>query len=206
MKLIDLKKQTLQLMLVEDEEITNEDILNGNEDYSQYLNNFIGSFNGAISRGIITKIIPYKSFFITFDESNVKNKTIKTDTREKANDIYEIEQVFYIDERGKYKNTQFQLIGNYIILDGVKNVNCKYEVVYSPTIRIVEDDENNLELTDLGISNEFANAIKYYIKADLYEQDDATLAVNSRNIFENYISVHSQKGLKTVQTEIESEW
>ncbi len=64
----------------------------------------------------------------------------------------------------------------YLDKDGV------YYVDYMVSINPPIDDEK-----DIPIPDELARIIPYYIKADLYEEEEPSLSAQSRNVFEGYL-------------------
>ena len=71
--------------------------------------------------------------------------------------------------------------GNTIVLPKLKGDD-KYIVMYKPKIdRIALTAASN---TEINIPNEVADLIPYFIKSELYEEDEPKLAVQARNIFE----------------------
>lgn len=72
-----------------------------------------------------------------------------------------------------------------------------FNIEYTPKLEMVSvTTDNNLELE---IPETLARIIPYFVKADLYEQDEPQLAATARNIFENALTEYVSFGITRKQ-------
>jgi hypothetical protein len=75
-----------------------------------------------------------------------------------------------------------------------------FEIEYTPKIQIVNvNTPNDLEL---NVPEAMARMIPYFIKADIYEQDEPEVAATARNIFESALTEYISFGMDRKQRQL----
>lgn len=192
MDINQIKKEALRLMFA-----TYSDTLKDNgeersvdemteENYTQYLANMDGAINrclkrlesvGAVQRKTVAFILPF-----TDDEGKAVNcgyvkKALPSDCRKVDRVVYSNSSTYYFDE-----DHPFKILSGDIVLKA--HSAGTYEIVYFPKVQIQVSYPSNFDLSQMGIGDEFAVLIPYYIKAELYEEDEPAQATQARNLFE----------------------
>lgn len=175
MKYIDIKNNALRLMGILPESASDE----YEEAYSDYRVGMNMSISRAIDRMRSLGSIPTKTVkFPTVQKSDYYNFGL-SELKVKG----ELKSIKSIQD-GVILETPFVVFDNRIFAYLEKGIS--YFSEYVPTdFEIV--DENEIDLPD-----ELARIIPYYVKADLYEEEEPSLASLSRNLFESYLEEYRQ--------------
>lgn len=188
MTLGELKIAILKLISNTNDDLTVDNLieLESDDNYNTILKNCRESINRALTRLLTEKKIPYATLYIT-PETNVSlqvNNTNRYKLKDLSNDINTIINVIYEDTDGNsVGRNQLRVEGEYLVLPNLtKGI---YIVVYLPNITIKADMSNNEEI---NIPEHICSLIPYFVKADLYEEDEPNLAMASRNYFESAIA------------------
>lgn len=72
-------------------------------------------------------------------------------------------------------------------------------IEYIPVVQNITANTNNN--TEINLPQQLATIIPYFVKADLYEQDEPELAATSRNIFESALTEYVSFGLPNKQNQ-----
>lgn len=186
MKLKELKVEALRLMFANaDDILTSEDfgVYTNDEKYKIYLD----AMNGAINRCLndikqrrvndtITldipsdKLMPMGKYMYSVFLGGLTPK------------VLEVKRLVAIDKYGKFNpNVNFHMIGNSIIFenDGAKTYTLEY---YEDLPVITETSDNEQELR---ISSDIMALIPYYIKGDVFRDDEPSEASVARNFYES---------------------
>ena len=96
-------------------------------------------------------------------------------------DFFDVERVVRETERGEYDGDYGYIReGNVLVFENVSDV--KYILIYKPKLtRIKSYDSND---TELDIPEDIAAHIPYFIKGDLYRDDEPGEAAEARNWYE----------------------
>lgn len=178
MKYIDIKKDALRLMGIIPDTVENE------YDTSKIRTYLIGMNNSilrAIDRMKSLSLIPPKIIELNAREKN-ENATYSLSELGISGEITEVLKL----EGLSLKEADFVVINGSISLYVEKGR--KYFIKYIPhnTTNISDNDESD-------IPDELARLIPYFIKADLYEEEEPSLAITSRNMFEGYLKEYADK-------------
>jgi hypothetical protein len=115
-------------------------------------------------------------------------------------DFYEISRVTYTDEYGYYYGSiDFQRESDTLILfhtDG------EYHLVYYAEPPIIQDVTNTPDSTEVTFRNELLRIIPYYIKGELYEEDQPELAAQAMALFEQKLA-RTRRRTTNIQREID---
>ena len=183
MKLGEIKLEALVLMnIISDGKLQLEkmsDYLNENK-YKKYLLSMDQSINRAIdiinTRNVLKeKILDLKNLDYKI---NVNNVIL---TLNQINDFKKIKKIIKIGDC--VENLKFETISDNLII----YTNIGYDdikIVYYPKIVSFENLNDNDELP---ISNELARIIPYYVKYDLYQEDEPSLSMMAKTVFDSLI-------------------
>lgn len=208
MKLGEIKLEALRLMFTNySEKLDLEHISTYYEDekYGQYLQNMTECINRAIDRINSAGVLSEKSYTVTKASAGEGIETSSFFNRyalaSLISDYHKLVRVVKHDAR--------QIVGNYnyltesesVILLAPLNENESYIFIYSPKVGNVNalDDED-----DVVIEDGLARVIPFYIKGDLFQEDEPQLAADAKNQFEQYIATYKksndgvQNSVKTV--------
>lgn len=188
MKLGSIKIEALRLMFAgynvdyqEDELTTLED----DDNYGTYLKSMNSSINRCFDRLRSLGKQPKKSINLTYDPETDDDFYIEYDLDSTTFDnVDKINRIIWKDDRGKViRDFEYELEARTII---IKNMySGTYKMIYLekfPFITTLQDTE------ELTIDDELARIIPYWIKGELYEEDEPELAQQARQLFEFYLS------------------
>ena len=181
MNIGEIKIEALKLMFVNyGFNITTEDLttIESDENYGSYLVNMEGSILRALDRIENNCVLPLKTKIITKTDYKERSNYLELDLTE-IEDFCFLERIIETDVNG-LKNThfQFEIEGNDLILE---NKNSSYKLIYYPKIIF---KETLTDSTDIPIPNNIARLIPYFVKSELYQEEEPALASEARNLFE----------------------
>jgi hypothetical protein len=160
-----------------------------NLDYASRTVNIIECINRAFDEIAKAKKLPKKTLLLVEGLGNVGDYYTKFD----LNEIIGEDEVLYItnvayENRANYdQNIEIKIEGeNTLVLPNIKEG--RYIVTYHPkyTKQLSYDDPDSKEIEDMPA--EALRVIPYFVKAELYEDDDASRATLARNIFHQYLA------------------
>lgn len=183
MKVGQIKIEAIKLMFTNYAyDIHTEDLqrMISDENYGSYIVNMNGSIARAIDRIENACVVPVKRKTIKANELTVGAVFDRFDTS-KISDLFQIDRVTAEYPNGDYDgNAEYEEEGNILLLR--HNGAATYTILYYPTIKTV--DENVLDSDEFWIPDNIARIIPYFIKGDLYQEEEPKLAADARNIFE----------------------
>lgn len=201
MKLGTVKTEALKLMFINyAKEIDAEDIpdLMADDNYSSYLVNMDGAIRRGIDRIVNAGKLPTKSVVLENGEQ-VGSMHYRFDLT-KIPDFSSVVRVTG-EEWGEYKaNFPFQSESYGVVLVRTNDSQAVFRMIYRPKAPDITGLEN---IDELPIPNELANILPYFIKADLYEEDEPQLSSSARNQFEQYLAAIDTKD-KSIQTHVKA--
>lgn len=162
--------------------------ISANYDYQDRTKNIIESINRALYRIQTANKLPKK--FLTINNKTSVSLATRLFSRYNLsaltnNEYYRIVSVAVENENGYSNNVDYRLENDTIVLPKITDGNVNYIVCYMP--KIVELTYQTSDTDALSYPNEVLNIIPYFVKGDLYEDDDISSARYSRNIFEQYL-------------------
>lgn len=183
MKLGDIKVESLKIMFASthtDLSISELDNALRDENYGSYLVNMPGAINRCFSVLEEKRVLPIKSYTLTASEGLASGSFIRFDLSEIIEDFCDIDRLVCEEEESYNGNAEFRMEGNVLVLPLFDDK--VYTVLYYPTIpRITSETDNNEEL---DIPDKIAAHIPYFVKGDLYRDDEPNEANEARNWFE----------------------
>lgn len=209
MKLGDIKIEALKIMFVNyNTDLTIDELDNAmqDENYGSYLVNMPGAINRCFSVLEERRVLPIKSYTLSSSQGLASGSFIRFNLEELIDDYFDIDRLVCEKEKSYDGNVDFRMEGNVLVLPLIDDE--VYTVMYYPALERVNSETDNE--TELKIPNKIAAHIPYFIKGDLYRDDEPDEANESRNWFEaaiqsivNAKQVHSGKvENKYSQTEI----
>ncbi len=185
------------------------DNLSTDDTFAEYVKNIYHSIYTAITRLVSSEVLPLKE--ISFEEGKSILEIAKTlPTGSKIRDFHEIKEVYaVVDDNIVNENVSYIVIGNKIRIKNF-NKNYNYICIYSPTIHdlssYVKGDMIvwDIDLEELGIPDEMAIMIKYFVYSDLKYEENPSTANAAKNYFETYIEEMKTTQISNVETEFKS--
>jgi hypothetical protein len=199
-----------------------------NDTFVEYINNIENSLFMGLTRYASSNLLPVKIY--AFDEGVysadlVESKelpklesdgTFKTNVRGEIEYktvtkplAHKIKEVFAENSNGDIiSNIEYFVIGNNVRIRKPKQ-DYKYFVIYYPMIHdfdfYLENSDDNIydiELDELGITDEMAINLKYFVFSDLKLEENPNVANINKNYFETYLSDLQRTQVSFNQTEL----
>jgi hypothetical protein len=199
MKLGEIKLEALKIMNINNDSVLvleNMDAILGEKRYAKYLNNMFNCINKAIDIINRKKILPQNR--IEMSELEVKQGAINNRFDiSSISDFMSISRIVYEDSNGYRERIPFEREGNFVVVSN-KYLPEYLAMVYNTKIDNITD---NIAATDdvPNLSDELARLIPYYIKFELYQEDEPDLALTAKNTFDQGI-----ESLRVYDDEFES--
>ena len=129
-------------------------------------------------------MLPSKSIVLERSEGLASGAFIRYNLMTLIPDFYDVDRVVKENDYGEYDgNCDFTMEGSTLVLDRYdEDDGVHYTVLYKPSIERVSaqtDDNQVLEIPD-----NIASYIPYFIKGDLYRDDEPNEASEARNWYE----------------------
>ena len=177
----EIKIQALKLMFVTyTEDPTEESLLRlgGDPNYRPYLINMNGAIDRCLSDIERRCILPVKMHDLVLSAEPTEGHMTRFEIT--APDFYDVER---ISKEGLYEydgDHPYMREGNTLLLQ-TYDATAKYRLIYYPKVRRV----STLHDTDaIDVPDEIAAVIPYYVKGDLFREDEPNEAGEARNWYE----------------------
>lgn len=199
-----------------------------NDTFVEYINNIENSLFMGLTRYAASDVLPVKIYKLgqgertatLVEEASIPYKesdgTFKTDLDgnvmyRKVNKplAHKIKEVYAINADGDIMpNIEYYVIGYDVIIKKPKK-DYSYCIVYHPMIHefdyylsIDDVDIYDIELSELGVTDEMAINLKYFVYSDLKLEENPNVANINKNYFETYLTSLESKQVTFNQTEI----
>lgn len=187
MKLADLKLEALRIMNINnDMELRSEKFQSiiSEKRFAKYLNNMTNSINRAIDIINHRRITTQKT--TAMDKLLIKRGllTNRYDLTS-IDDILSVDRIIYEDNCKYLKSIPFDNEGECVVVSIQYDPKFLKLLYWSKIPAIKETLQDSDEIPHL--SDELARIIPYYIKYDLYQEDEPDLALHAKNTFEQGI-------------------
>ena len=197
MKLGEIKIEALKLMFVnynKDYSISDLSNLMSDENCGSYLANMPGSINRCFSVIEEKRVLPVRTYTIKeFDTSGYFARF----SLSSIPDFFDIERVIKESRRGYIGCLPYIREGNDLLISDYDE-EAIYRVVYKPSIERVMSFTD--EYADIDIPDKIAAFIPYFIKGDLYREDEPSEASEARNWFEQAMDSISEPIVNSVDS------
>lgn len=182
MKLGDIKVEAIKLMFTNyafDMGINDLQTLISDENYGSYIVNMNGSISRALDRIENACVVPVKSYTINEEDLEHGRFLNKFDLT-KIEDLFMVDRVTAEYKSGLYDGSlNYELQGDTLILP---NISATLTILYFPKIKTVNEQTSDSD--EIWIPENIARLIPYFIKGDLYQEEEPVLAADARNLFE----------------------
>lgn len=186
MKYGDIKIEALKLMFInmgDDITVDKLDTYAQDDTYSGYLVNMPGSVNRCFSVLESRGVLPPESKTLTVSDGVANGAFIRFNLPSLIENFYDIDRVVSETSDGEYcGDCDYQTEGDTLVLERYDDEDITYTVLYRPTIPRVEsltDDD-----WEIPVPENIAALIPYFVKGDLYRDDEPNEASEARNWFE----------------------
>ena len=186
MKYGDIKIEALKLMFInmgDDITVDKLDTYAQDDTYSGYLVNMPGSVNRCFSVLESRGVLPSESKTLTASDGVASGAFIRFNLPSLIEKFYDIDRVVSETSDGEYcGDCDYQTEGDTLVLERYDDEDITYTVLYRPTIPRVEsltDDD-----WEIPVPENIAALIPYFVKGDLYRDDEPNEASEARNWFE----------------------
>ena len=180
MNIGEIKAEALKLMFAGYDSISEGTVsgLSANENYSVYLDGMVGSINRCLADLESKDALPAKRVCLRRSAGQITGSKILFDLS--ALSVGRILRVSAFQNDSYFSNCPYDLEEDTLILDGGEDR--AYVLIYRPRAKKVslEDSDN----TDVGLPDSVACLIPYYVKGDLYRDDEPSEAAEARNYYE----------------------
>ena len=148
-----------------------------------------GSINRCFSDLEARGVLPTKVITLNAENGTISHGRIRFDLSELIADFYDVERVIFASEDEYIGNFAYQREGDEIVLG--YEAGAEYRVAYKPSIpRVFGYTEND---TEIELPEDIAALIPYFIKGDLYREDETGEASEARNWYEAGISARGTR-------------
>ncbi len=187
MNLGEIKIETLKLMFLN----MNQDIIieklktySMDETYKSYLINMPGAINRCFSNIEEKRVLPSKTKQLNIANGTASGSFLRFDLGLLIGDFYDIERIVRETDDGDYNgNFEYQREGNTIVLEKCEaGDGITYTVIYKPRLTRVTSSTSDTD--ELGIPDNIASNIPYFLKGELYRDDEPNEASEARNWYE----------------------
>lgn len=199
MKLGQIKIEALKLMFANygfDPSIEDLPTLAQDENYGSYLVAMNGSISRAIDRIENALVVKRKIFDIPKAYLSTLNKNYQRFDLSRISDYFMIDRVICAYDNGVIdENAEFTLAGDTITLN---NVSATFSIVYFPKVKNIDEDTS--DTNELELEDRFARIIPYFIKGELFQEEEPSLAADATNRFEALLADYSQPSISKQNT------
>lgn len=199
MRITEIKVQALKLMFaVRDEDVTEErlDELAGLSAYRDYLVNMNGSINRCLSDLEQKRVLPPRRYRLPSDRAERGRCTVRFDLSLLLEDFFDVCRVIRETEDAYCGSCDYRTEGDVLILTEFAE-DADYTLLYFPRLPRLRDGENeDRELA--GVPEELASWIPYFVKGDLYREDEPNEASEARNWYEAAMEAVERKRTEAV--------
>lgn len=183
MTLGEIKIETLKLMFTNLDNDIRVDTLGVNlldENYRDYLINMPGGINRCFSSLEEKRVLPSRSMQLNFTDGLASGSYWRYDLN-KISDFFDIERIVRESDDGEYDGDyEWRREANILVL--ANDEDATYTLIYKPRLaRITSSTSND---TELGIPDYIASYIPYFLKGELYRDDEPNEASEARNWYE----------------------
>ncbi|MGE4321223.1 MAG: hypothetical protein AB7E61_07225 [Acholeplasmataceae bacterium] len=184
-----IKIEALRLMFAgynQDYEVDDLETLTTDDNYGTYLKAMNGSINRCFDRLRSLAKQPKKSLTLEFDPDVDEDFNLEYDLDDEAfASVDKIVRIVWRDLYGNViRNFEYELEGRTLIIQNMQEAGT-YKLIYLEKLPFIDD---LADTEDLTIDDELARIIPYWIKGELYEEDEPSVAAQSRQLFEYYLS------------------
>ena len=197
----EIKIEALKLMYVRENTdfvVSQLDILREDEDINVYLCNMPGSINRCLSYIESRGVLPRKTHTLVLSEAK-EGELVRRDLKKEIPDYYDIDRLI-CECNGRYiGDCDYRMEGDVLVL--AYDEDMTYTVEYKPKCRRVSvTNEETRDDCEIDVPDDIAALIPFYIKSELYRDDEPAEAGEARNWFEQSIAQLGRARVSTSKT------
>lgn len=194
----EIKIETLKLMFVNAQEhisIDWIDVYADDENYGSYLANIEGSMNRCLSNIEEKRILSSRSKKLLYDDGIISGAFIRFDLARIADDYFDIDRVIRETANGDYcGDCEYKREIDTIVLPVFeKDGDVTYTAIYKPKLRRVNHATENSD--EIELPDSIACYVPYYLKSELYRDDEPNEAAEARNQFEQLMAEIAERSV-----------
>lgn len=210
MKLGDIKIEALKIMFVNynyEINIDTLDRLKNDENINSYLINMPGAINRCFSVIEEKRILPTKRYDLKIEEIEKtieqKGNLFYFNLDKLIDDYFDIERVVRVNENEYDGNVEYIMEGSTLILPieyFAENSPAEFSVIYYPSINRIASNTSNED--EIDVPDKIATHIPYFIKGELYRDDEPNEANEARSWFEQamaQIQANNQRSFSKIK-------
>ena len=202
MKLKDIKLETLRMMgvtaVINDEDLTR---LAADEECKDYMAYMPGAINRCFSNLEGRDVLPIKRAVLSPFSGESYGGGVRYELPQAVPDLFKIERIAYESQRYGYTgHVGYTKEGDTLLLREIGEGE-RYIILYRPRLRRITsftDDE-----TELDIPENIASLVPYFVKSELFRQDEPDEAQEARNWYEGGLADIISEA-EAVQTRVQS--
>lgn len=187
MKLGEIKLEALRIMNINNDSplyLDKIETLVNEKRYGKYLNNMFNAINKAIDIINHRRVLPQKKVQLStllHSEGKVNNR-YKTDS---LKDFLSISRIVYESESQYFQRVPYAKEADELVI--LSQYEPEYlSLIYDSKIANITDANSDKEEIP-GLPENLARLIPYYIKFELYQEDEPDLALNAKGTFDQGI-------------------
>ena len=185
MKLGEIKIEALKLMFINyNIDISIEELARylQDENYASYLVNMPGAINRCFANIEERGVLPSKSFVLKTEDGLASAAFIRFDLPTLIEDFFAVDRIIYECGDNYDGDHDYRMEGNTLVLENFDDERESFILLYKPKVeRVLASTENE---TEIEIPENIAVHIPYFIKGDLYRDDEPNEASEARNWYE----------------------
>ena len=197
MKIGDIKIEALRLMFAQLDPLISAETLSSYEN-SDTIGDYLFGMTGSINRALVDitsrKILPEQAKDLTFDGGSSLMSAHRIDLS-KVDDFYAVSRLVVESEYGYDGNAPYRMEGNTIVFI-CPYPNARVTLLYYPKIKLLtgQADDNTRDLSKITdenpvvIPDEIAAVIPYFIKGELYREDEIGDAAEAMSWYEQRLA------------------
>lgn len=184
MKLGEIKLEALKIMNINNDsvlDLSSMDAIYGEKRYAKFLNNMFNAINKAIDVINHKKVLPkrrvrLKDFCVENGKINNRFDVSKIDN------FMSVDRIVFEDEKEYLRAVPFDREGELVVVSSAYDLG-SLSMVYDTKVESINSGLGDNEDVP-NLSDEFCRLIPYYIKFELYQEDEPSLAITAKNIFD----------------------
>lgn len=178
----EIKIQALKLMFVtytDDLTVEQLTVIGGQDNYRAYLINMDGAINRCFADIEHKRVLPVKTHVLNTNEWNTRGHFARFDLST-VPDFFDVQRVSAESLYDYDGNVAYDREGNMLILREFHQ-DAEYRLMYYPKIQRVV---GIMDTVEADVPEEIAAFIPYYVKGDLFREDEPNEASEARNWYE----------------------
>ncbi len=191
MKIGDIKIEALRLMYADvPARMTAENIEDhtADSDFEGYLAMMHGAINRCLNVIVERRVLPIKRHELNLAGAEKRGRTYRFNLSG-VSDFYDVSRVIMVSENAYDGDYPYRMEGESLVLLSPDEA-ASFSLLYHPRLSYVEPNDNG-ELE--GVPNEIAMLIPYYLKGEIYREDESGEASEAMSWFEQRLSEISEK-------------